>query len=232
MFGPPGNGKTLLAKAIAAESGATFFNISASTLMSKYVGESEKILQAVFKFASISQPSVIFFDEIDSMLRARSDGEADYTRRLKTEFLCLVDGISSDKESSFLFVIGATNRPQDLDSAVLRRFDKRILVDIPTQDDRVTMLQNCLNDVKHSVGKKDLVEIAKKLEGYSGSDITGLIKAAVYAPLKDICRSVDFITMDQSDLPLLTKKHFMAEIKKSKPSCEIKEIEILRKWAQ
>jgi SpoVK/Ycf46/Vps4 family AAA+-type ATPase len=111
LYGPPGTGKTLLAKAVAKQSGAKFFNVSSGSLMNKFVGESEKMMKSVFQLAAMNQPAVIFIDEIDSLLSSRTEGENDYMRRLKTEFLVTFDGVNGGETNKYVFVMGATNLP-------------------------------------------------------------------------------------------------------------------------
>lgn len=127
LFGPPGNGKTLIGKAIAAECGATFFSISASTLTSKWVGEGEKMVKMLFAVAREHAPAVIFIDEIDAVFGARSEKEEEHSRRLKNEFMVQTDGVFSECDSrAFVLLVGATNRPQEIDDALRRRLEKRI----------------------------------------------------------------------------------------------------------
>lgn len=127
-------------------------------------------------------------------------------------------------------MLAATNRPQDLDSAALRRFQRRILIDIPAQTDRKKLLTLNLKGIKHSIKGKDLIAIAKELEGYSSSDITNLCKQAVYAPLNVASKKTNWLTMAPDELPPVTKAHFMAVIKDNHPSCPMSEIKQLRKW--
>uniref|UniRef100_A0A3P9DDI5 microtubule-severing ATPase n=1 Tax=Maylandia zebra TaxID=106582 RepID=A0A3P9DDI5_9CICH len=169
LFGPPGNGKTMLAKAVAAESNATFFNISAASLTSKYVGEGEKLVRALFAVARELQPSVIFIDEVDGLLCERREGEHDASRRLKTEFLIEFDGLQSGRDDRVL-VMGATNRPQELDEAILR----------------FTLLKNLLGTHGSPLSQNELSCLAKVTAGYSGSDLTALAKDAALGPIREL----------------------------------------------
>ncbi|XP_076442114.1 spastin-like isoform X3 [Babylonia areolata] len=194
LFGPPGNGKTMLAKAVANESNSVFFNISASSLTSKWVGEGEKLVRTLFMAARQLQPAIVFIDEIDSLLSERREGENEASRRLKTEFLVQFDGVSSSPEDRIL-IMGATNRPQELDDAVLRRFPKRVYVTIPDHGTRRSMLKHLLNKQGCCLAEDDLSKLATLTDGYSGSDLTALAKDAALGPIRELSvtevRSVD-----------------------------------------
>ena len=188
LFGPPGTGKTLLAKAVACESGFRFFSVSASSLTSKWVGESEKLMKALFTVARRLQPSVIFIDEIDSVLSARSANEQESSRRLKTEFMVQLDGAGS-KASDRIMVMGATNLPNDLDDAVLRRFTKRVFVPLPDDAARDALLRKLLPDtgpVKIRLSSSDWRTLIRLTDGYSCSDLNSLAKEAAMGPVRDL----------------------------------------------
>lgn len=183
MYGPPGTGKTFLAKACATESEAVFFSISASDIMSKYVGESEKQVKKLFKQARKHPNAIIFIDEIDSLVSARSDNENESSKRVKTEMLVQMQGVGSS--SSKLTVIAATNLPWDLDPAIIRRFPKRIYIPLPDEESREYLIRHSLASEDHSLTDQNLRQLAKSTEGYSGSDLSVLVKAVFYVPIKE-----------------------------------------------
>lgn len=185
LFGPPGNGKTLLAKAVAAESKMTFFNISASSLTSKWVGEGEKLVRALFSVARKLQPSIIFVDEIDSLLCQRKSSEHEASRKLKTEFFLQFDGVSSAK-SDQVIVIGATNRPQELDEAIIRRLPKRIYVKLPEETARIELLKKLLKNQENSITETELKHLAIETDGYSGCDLDSLAKEAAMIAIREL----------------------------------------------
>ena len=182
LFGPPGTGKTMIAKAIASECSSTFFNISASSLTSKYIGESEKTVRSLFKIAYEKSPSIIFIDEIDSILSKRSENDNDASKRLKTEFLIQFDGLGS-KSDSKLLVIAATNRPMDLDDALLRRLPKRVYCHPLDENGRFDFIKKLINLVDHNLNDNEIKYIAKKTHGYSNGDLQELCREAAYEPV-------------------------------------------------
>ena len=189
LFGPPGTGKTLIGKAIAHECNATFFSVSASSLTSKWIGEGEKTVRAMFAVAAARQPSVIFIDEIDSLLTQRSADENEASRRIKTEFLVQFDGAATTAEDVIL-VIGATNRPQELDEAARRRFVRRLYIPLPERESRVALLKHLLLKNASDVSAAELEELGDLTEGYSGADVTNLAREAAMGPLRDVMRPV------------------------------------------
>ncbi|XP_032877701.1 spastin isoform X1 [Amblyraja radiata] len=228
LFGPPGNGKTMLAKAVASESNATFFNISAASLTSKYVGEGEKLVRALFSVARELQPSVIFIDEVDSLLSERREGENDASRRIKTEFLIEFDGVQSSGDDRVL-VMGATNRPQELDDAVLRRFTKRVFVSLPNMQTRLLLLTNLLAKHKNPLNQKDLEQLAKQAEGYSGSDLTALAKDAALGPIREL-KPEEVRSLAASEVRKIRLSDFEDSLRKIKRSVGPQTLEGYRSW--
>ncbi|PWA92067.1 ATPase, AAA-type, core [Artemisia annua] len=170
LFGPPGTGKTMLAKAVATEAGANFINISMSTITSKWFGEGEKYVKAVFSLASKIAPSIVFVDEVDSMLgRRENPHEHEAMRKIKNEFMMNWDGLRT-KESERVLVLGATNRPFDLDEAVIRRLPRRLMVNLPDASNREKILRVILAK-EEMVPDIDLEAVANMTDGYSGSDL-------------------------------------------------------------
>lgn len=185
LFGPPGTGKTMLAKAIAKEAGASFINVSMSTITSKWFGEDEKNVRALFTLAAKVSPTIIFVDEVDSMLGQRSRaGEHEAMRKIKNEFMTHWDGLLT-KPGERILVLSATNRPFDLDEAIIRRFERRIMVGLPSVESRENILRTLL--AKEKIEKElDFKEIATMTEGYSGSDLKNLCTTAAYRPVREL----------------------------------------------
>jgi SpoVK/Ycf46/Vps4 family AAA+-type ATPase len=184
LFGPPGTGKTLLAKAIAKESSAVFINVKTSTLMSKWFGDAQKLVTAVFTLAYKLQPAIIFVDEVDSFLGQRRVAEHEALTNMKTEFMALWDGFSTDQDARVM-VLAATNRPWELDEAILRRLPRAFEVGMPDKQQRASILKVILKgeDVAENL---DIDRLASLCEGYSGSDLSDLCKQAAYLPIRDL----------------------------------------------
>ncbi|KAJ2415252.1 hypothetical protein GGI10_001821 [Coemansia sp. RSA 2530] len=267
LFGPPGTGKTMLAKAVAKESGSVVLNIRASDIYDKYVGEGEKLAEAVFTLARKLAPCVIFIDEVDALFSARSSGEANkFKRDIMNQIMSEWDGINTQRKKTAapgdsktalvpqVMVMAATNRPFDLDDAILRRLPRRILIDLPGESDRAKILEIHLKGEELDADV-DLQALAKQAESFSGSDLKNLCVAAALAGLRERVREEVSATADGDVLggslidqlksarrPLaghqkartirLAARHFEAALKKVAPSSsdQMESLVELRKW--
>ncbi|KAF4139495.1 AAA+ lid domain [Phytophthora infestans] len=227
LFGPPGTGKTLLAKAVATEAKATFFNISASSLTSKWVGEGEKLVRALFEMARELQPSVVFMDEIDALLSTRSASENDASRRIKNQFFIELDGAASSQEDRVL-VMGATNLPQELDEAIVRRLEKRIYVPLPDPSSREGLIRHLLRSQKFSLSSRDFKLIVKVTEGYSGSDLKAVCKDAALGPIRELGAKVANVKAE--DVRGINASDFQVALTRVRPSVSSTTIQDLVAW--
>lgn len=191
LYGPPGTGKSYLAKAVATEANqSSFFAISSSDLVSKWLGESEKLVKSLFKLARKQAPSIIFVDEVDSLCSSRSDNESESARRIKTEFLVNMQGIGTEKDN--VLVLGATNLPWAIDSAIRRRFERRIYIPLPDEMSRRELFKLNMKKTKNSLVDEDFIELAKRTENYSGADISVLVKDAIMEPVRKFKAATHF----------------------------------------
>ncbi|KAI3520680.1 hypothetical protein L1887_10130 [Cichorium endivia] len=231
LFGPPGTGKTMIGKAIAGEAKATFFYISATSITSKWIGEGEKLVRALFAVARCRQPAVIFVDEIDSLLSQRgSYSELESSRRIKTQFLIEMEGFDSGNEQVLL--IGATNRPQDLDEAARRRLTKRFYIPLPSSEARAWIIKNLLDkEGLFKLSPKDIDIICKLTEGYSGSDMTNLVKDASMGPIREALKQGNEITkLKTEDMRPVTLQDFKDALKEVRPSVSPNQLDQYEQW--
>ncbi|GAB0497089.1 hypothetical protein MMPV_008412 [Pyropia vietnamensis] len=184
MYGPPGTGKSYLAKAVATEADAKFFSVSSSDLVSKWQGESEKLVRELFRMAREAGRAIVFIDEIDSLASSRSDSESESARRIKTEFLVQMQGVGNNSDG--VLVLGATNIPWGLDSAIRRRFERRIYIPLPDARARARMFEIHLGATPHTLQHRDYMHLGAKSHGYSGSDINVLVRDAIMQPIRTL----------------------------------------------
>jgi len=237
LFGPPGTGKTLIGKAIATESNARFFSISASSLTSKWHGQGEKLVRTLFAVAAHLEPSVIFIDEIDSLLSQRQDAEFEASRRIKTEFLVQLDGVASSagkrddpsapSSEPRILVIGATNRPHELDEAARRRLVKRLYIPLPDAPARRQLVTHLLSREAHAMRDKDIDRLVEQTDGYSGADLHALCKEAAFGPLREL---KDITSASVEDVRPIEPKDFDAALLLVRASVDQKDLKMLEDW--
>ncbi|XP_061668510.1 katanin p60 ATPase-containing subunit A1 isoform X2 [Syngnathoides biaculeatus] len=240
MVGPPGTGKTLLAKAVATECRTTFFNVSSSTLTSKYRGESEKLVRLLFEMARFYAPTTIFIDEIDSMCSRRGTSEEhEASRRVKAELLVQMDGVGgtleNDDPSKMVMVLAATNFPWDIDEALRRRLEKRIYIPLPSAKGRVELLRISLKELELA-NDVDLDKIAEQMEGYSGADITNVCRDASLMAMRRRIEGltpeeIRNISRDEMHMPT-TMEDFEAALRKVSKSVSAADLEKYEKWIE
>ncbi len=231
FYGPAGCGKTLIARAVASEINATFFNVSAANIVSKWLGESEKLVHTLFELARKSQPAIVFIDEIDSIGGARSEDDVGGERRMKTQLLTELQGLASDPDER-ITVIAATNLPWELDFALRSRFEKRIHVPLPDKEARKRIFEIHMTDIE--VGPSvDYEELADLTAGYSGRDISVVCREAAMEPIRDLQRSG---RMDDDreilDVRPVERGDFLRAINNIRPATSPEDVKRYIEWAE
>jgi len=231
FFGPPGCGKTLLAAAVATEIDANFYSIDAASIMSKWLGEAEQNVSKLFgsarKSSNDGKPAIVFVDELDSLMGAHSN-EVGGEIRVRNQFLKEMDGIVDKGKSLHVYVIGATNKPWDLDWAFIRRFQKRILVPLPDHHTRLMMLKLYTGNLQIDTDV-DLHELARLSEGFSGSDIRDVCQSAQLKLIGEFFESGK--AMDKEAKPRsITMGDFRQILEERKPSVSLDMLSLYNRW--
>ena len=231
LFGPPGCGKTLLAAAVATEIDATFVSIDAASIMSKWLGEAEqnvaKLFGSVRKSAQEGRPSIVFIDELDSLMGKHSN-EVGGEIRVRNQFLKEMDGIVDKGKKLHIYVIGATNKPWDLDWAFIRRFQKRIMVPLPDHHTRLMMFKLYSNNLELATDV-DLHELARISEGFSGSDIRDVCQCAQLKLIGEFFETGQ-ASNKQAKPRSLTMEDFRQILEERKPSVSLDMLSLYNRW--
>jgi SpoVK/Ycf46/Vps4 family AAA+-type ATPase len=231
LFGPPGCGKTLLAAAVATEIDANFYSIDAASIMSKWLGEAEqnvaKLFNSARKSANDGKPAIVFVDELDSLMGNHAN-EVGGEIRVKNQFLKEMDGIMDKGKALHVYVIGATNKPWDLDWAFIRRFQKRILVPLPDNHTRLSMLKLYMSTLQIHPDV-DMQELARLSEGFSGSDIRDVCQSAQLSLIGEFFESGK--ASDRAAKPrALTMVDFRQIFEERKPSVSVEMLSLYNRW--
>jgi SpoVK/Ycf46/Vps4 family AAA+-type ATPase len=231
LFGPPGCGKTLLAAAVATEIDAGFLSIDAASIMSKWLGEAEqnvaKLFGSVRKSAQEGKPAIVFIDELDSLMGKHSN-EVGGEVRVRNQFLKEMDGIVDKGKDLHVYVIGATNKPWDLDWAFIRRFQKRILVPLPDHHTRLMMFKLYTSHLTLATNV-DLHELARISEGFSGSDIRDVCQSAQLKTIGEFFESGQ-ANNKQAKPRFLTMDDFRQILEERKPSVSLDMLALYNRW--
>ncbi|KAN0101862.1 vacuolar protein sorting-associated protein-like protein VPS4 [Hyaloscypha variabilis] len=202
LYGPPGTGKSYLAKAVATEANSTFFSVSSSDLVSKWMGESERLVKQLFAMARENKPSIIFIDEVDALCGPRGEGESEASRRIKTEMLVQMDGVGRDSKG--VLVLGATNIPWQLDAAIRRRFQRRVHISLPDLPARTKMFEISVGSTPCELTGADYRKLGELSEGYSGSDISIAVQDALMQPVRKIQTATHYKKVTDDGVEKLT----------------------------
>ncbi|KAJ5960544.1 ATPase AAA-type core [Penicillium vulpinum] len=258
LYGPPGTGKSHLAKAVATEANSTFFSVSSSDLVSKWMGESERLVKQLFNMARENKPAIIFIDEVDALCGPRGEGESEASRRIKTELLVQMDGVG--KDSKGVLILGATNIPWQLDAAIRRRFQRRVHISLPDLNARMKMFMLAVGTTPCQMTQTDYRQLADMSEGYSGSDISIAVQDALMQPIRKIQGATHYkkvlvegeekvtpcspgdagavemtwldIEADKLLEPPLTLKDFIKAVKNSRPTVSGEDLTRNAEWTQ
>jgi vacuolar protein-sorting-associated protein 4 len=231
LFGPPGCGKSLMAKAAATECKATFFNVSSADILSPWIGESDKMVNALFEIARTKAPSLIFMDELDALTTKRGGQESSAERRVKTLLLAQIEGLKSTQDKPLLF-LGATNRPWDIDTAMLSRFQKRIHVPLPDMEARKAIFKIHTVGIDTSLDDEDYVELAVRSEGYSGRDIANICREVIMLPVRELDYG-GLLEDDDKEVEVraINLGDFKQTLKKIKSMTTSSDLKMFEKWS-